>query len=114
MRDRIPTYAGRVKLTPVSIQDNIYDMERADEPLEEGTPLNKNTLLGESVEQKLGLGEEATPSDALEATLNKIDNLSKEFDEKLSEKAPSYSYGMEDLVAGTSELETGKLYFVYE
>ena len=28
--------------------------------------------------------------------------------------APTYTYGTEDLVAGTSELETGKLYFVYE
>lgn len=25
-----------------------------------------------------------------------------------------YTYGTEDLTAGTSELETGKLYFVYE
>lgn len=29
-------------------------------------------------------------------------------------KAPAYSYGTTDMVAGTSELETGKLYFVYE
>ena len=28
--------------------------------------------------------------------------------------APVYDYGTEDLTAGTSELETGKLYFVYE
>ena len=28
--------------------------------------------------------------------------------------APAYTYGMEDLTAGTSTLETGKLYFVYE
>ena len=29
-------------------------------------------------------------------------------------KADAYSYGTEDLEAGTSSLETGKLYFVYE
>lgn len=29
-------------------------------------------------------------------------------------KAPMYDYGTDDLTAGTSELETGKLYFVYE
>ncbi len=29
-------------------------------------------------------------------------------------KAPAYSYGTEDLTAGSSPLETGKLYFVYE
>lgn len=28
--------------------------------------------------------------------------------------APSYTYGTEDLTAGTSPLETGRLYFVYE
>jgi len=39
--DRIPTYPGRVKLTPVSGQENIYDLVRADQPIEEGTPLNK-------------------------------------------------------------------------
>ena len=27
---------------------------------------------------------------------------------------PAYTYGTEDLEAGTSELETGALYFVYE
>ena len=32
----------------------------------------------------------------------------------LSAKAPAYTYGTEDLTAGTSPLETGKLYFVYE
>lgn len=32
----------------------------------------------------------------------------------LAAKAPAYTYGTEDLTAGTSTLETGKLYFVYE
>ena len=32
----------------------------------------------------------------------------------LSGKAPAYSYGTEDLVAGSSALATGKLHFVYE
>lgn len=39
--DRIPTYPGRVKLVPVSGQENTYDMVRADEPIEAGTPINK-------------------------------------------------------------------------
>ena len=33
---------------------------------------------------------------------------------QLSSKAPAYTYGTTDLTAGTSALETGKLYFVYE
>ena len=28
--------------------------------------------------------------------------------------APAYDYGTEDLTAGETRLETGKLYFVYE
>ena len=39
--DRIPTYPGRVTLTPVSGQTNTYDLVRADQPVEEGTPINK-------------------------------------------------------------------------
>lgn len=35
-------------------------------------------------------------------------------DSVIADKAPMYTYGTEDLEAGTSELETGKLYFVYE
>lgn len=41
MKDRIPTHAGRIKLTAVDATNGIYDMVRADEPVEEGTPLNK-------------------------------------------------------------------------
>lgn len=39
--DRVPTYPGRVKLTPVAGTTDTYDMVRADSPIEEGTPLNK-------------------------------------------------------------------------
>lgn len=41
VEDRVPTYAGRVKLTPVSGETNMYDMVRADMPITEGTPINK-------------------------------------------------------------------------
>lgn len=42
--DRVPTYPGRVTMTPVSGQTNVYDMSRADSPVEEGTPINKALL----------------------------------------------------------------------
>ena len=42
--DRVPKYAGRVKLTPVSGQENIFDMERADAPTVVGTPIDKATF----------------------------------------------------------------------
>lgn len=42
--DRVATHPGRVQLTPVQGQTNIYDMERADEPTVAGTPLNAANL----------------------------------------------------------------------
>lgn len=44
VEDRVSTYPGRVKLTPVSGQTNVYDMIRADTPVQDGTPLNKALL----------------------------------------------------------------------
>ena len=41
VKDRVPTYPGRVKLIPVAGQANTYDLVRADEPIEAGTPINK-------------------------------------------------------------------------
>ena len=73
MKDRIPKYAGRVKLTPVADQPNVYDMVRADEPLEEGTPLNKATLLDNETAASLGLTEDSNVTDALKTlSLNRV------------------------------------------
>lgn len=68
MQDRIPTYPGRVKLTPVTGEENIYDMERADDPVQNGTPLNKNTLLTDETEEAIwGDAQDRTVDDALSA-----------------------------------------------
>lgn len=135
MKDRIPTYAGRIRLTPVDGQDGLFDMERADEPLEEGTPLNATVLLSEEVSERYELDEDSTPSDAFLAIADKIDETFSSIEDKIDEirpisgggtgaetaeearenlgAAPAYDYGTADLTAGESELETGKLYFVY-
>lgn len=63
MQDRVPTYPGRVKLIPVLGQENTYEMVRADEPTQEGTPLNKANLLQDSVAKMYGLLESAIPND---------------------------------------------------
>lgn len=65
MKDRIPTYPGRVKLTQVS--GNIYDLERADQPSETGTPLNKATFLKDATAALFGLTSAAVPDDVLAA-----------------------------------------------
>lgn len=68
MKDRIPTYPGRVRLTPVSGQTNVYDLERVDEPTEAGTPLNKANLLTDATATLMGLTTaNATVNNALAA-----------------------------------------------
>lgn len=65
MQDRVPLYPGRVKLTPVSGQENTYDMVRADAPTQEGNPLSKATFLKDATAALYGLGSEAVPDDVL-------------------------------------------------
>ena len=64
MQDRVSLYPGRVKLEPVAGQANLYDLTRADPPTQEGTPLNKASLLTDGVCEILGLDHNATPNDA--------------------------------------------------
>lgn len=63
MQDRVSLYPGRVKLVPVAGQENTYDMVRADSPTQEGTPLNKATLLKDETAALFGLGANAVPDD---------------------------------------------------
>lgn len=65
MQDREPIYPGRVIMTQVFGQANTYDMERADKPLQQGTPLNKATLLKDATAALFGLGASAVPDDVL-------------------------------------------------
>lgn len=54
-------------MTPVDGQADIYDMTRADEPEEPGTPMNKQTLLTDEAAELVGLdsGDNPTPNDAI-------------------------------------------------
>lgn len=65
MKDRVPLYPGRVTLTPVSGQANTYDLTRADQPTQEGTPLNKASLLKDATAALYGKTNEAVPDDIL-------------------------------------------------
>lgn len=65
MQDREPTYPGRVTLTPVYGLANTYDMDRADQPLQQGTPLNKATLLKDATAALFGKTNAAVPDDIL-------------------------------------------------
>lgn len=65
MQDRVSLYPGRVKMTPVAGQANTFDMVRADDPTQVGTPLNKATLLKDATAALYGLGTGAVPDDVL-------------------------------------------------
>lgn len=76
MQDRISKYPGRVRLTPVAGQDNIFDLVRADEPEVEGTPLNKGNLLSDDTAASFGLsGDMATPDGAFKVTNERFLNI---------------------------------------
>lgn len=63
MLDRQPIYPGRITLLPVDDTINTYDVERADEPTQEGDPLNKNTFLKDETANLFGLEKTAVPDD---------------------------------------------------
>ena len=65
MKDRVPLYPGRVKMVPVPGQENVYNMTRADQPTQEGDPLNKATLLKDATAALFGLGADSVPDDVL-------------------------------------------------
>lgn len=98
MQDRLPTYPGRVVITPVEGAANTYDMVLADVPTQEGTPLNKANLLSDSTAALLNLTPQtATPNDALVALAGRI------------------VLGTADLTAGSdSPYPEGTIYFVYK
>lgn len=70
MTDRVPQHPGRVRLTPVAGQTNVYDLELADGATVPGTPLNKANLLTDAVGHLIGTnfsGPDATTvNEALE------------------------------------------------
>ena len=78
VKDRVPTYPGRVKLIPVAGQANTYDLVRADEPIEAGTPINRALF---------------------QALLADIDAIRQQVDDKLFEISNRARIG--DLTVGT-------------
>lgn len=65
MKDRVSANPGRVKLTPEDGSPAFYaTMERADNPIEEGTPLNKSTLLSDAACDLLEIPQTSTPNEA--------------------------------------------------
>lgn len=72
-------------------------------------------LLGNIKGPKGDPGPQGEPGPAGPAPVKGTDYFTEEDIQGLSEHlAPAYTYGTEDLEAGTTPLATGKLHFVYE
>ena len=67
MLDRQPTpgLEGRFKMTKEDGASSFVRLEMADNPLAEGTPLNKSTLLKDKTAALFGFGQSAVPDDVL-------------------------------------------------
>lgn len=63
MKDRVSDNPNRVKLTPVGVGNGLYTMERADEPTEEGTKLNKESMLNDGAVAKVWPNPASRPPD---------------------------------------------------
>lgn len=87
MQDRVPLYPGRVKLNPVSGQENTYDMVRADAPTQVGTPLSKDTFLKDSTAALFGLGTDAVPDDAFNSLAKSAGCIIAEYPASIAVKA---------------------------
>jgi hypothetical protein len=121
--DRVPTHAGRIKLTPVAGRPNYFDMERADEPTVEGTPLDKATfnsiiqsrLTGRyynvipMLTLKNSTGGTTTPLPTSGWTLNGVANASSGIYAVYASSAINSTYSVEKAVDGKDDTNWGSL-----
>ena len=75
MQDRVPVNPGRVLITPESGSPYYATLTRADNPTQEGTPLNKANLLKDTTAALLGGNNSMVPDEALVALFQKITKL---------------------------------------
>lgn len=77
MKDRIPVNPGRVLITPEDGSTAFYaTMTRADDPKQEGTPLNKSTFMKAKTASLYGLSDEsALPDDAIYGVCPRIGDM---------------------------------------
>lgn len=67
-KDRVPNHPGRIELIPVEGQPNIFDMARADDPLDVGTPINKALLQSITHSRLTGRFYAITPNLTIKST----------------------------------------------
>lgn len=73
MKDRVSLYPGRVLITPEDGSAPYHaTLTRADEPTQEGTPLNKASLLTDATAALYGLTSEAVPDDVFNSIVQSL------------------------------------------
>lgn len=74
MLDRVSTKPGRVLISPEDGKAAFYaTMARADEPTQEGSPINKTTLLADATAAMYGLESNAVPDDVFRFLKEAVD-----------------------------------------
>lgn len=114
MLDRVPLYPGRVKLTPVAGQENTYDMTRADQATQQGTPLNKATFLKDETAALFGLQNTAVPDDALNVLSRFQSGVGNEYVWEKTKKNYNISYGPEEQIIVVGRNESLTYYSSYQ
>ena len=75
MQDRVPVNPGRVLIKPENGSASYYaTITRADNPTQEGTPLNKNSLLKDATAALFGLSANAVPDDVFSMIKNLVND----------------------------------------
>lgn len=120
MRDRDAEYPGRIRLTPVQGEENLYDVEAADVPIEAGTPFNKATMLTDATAALMNLDDSATVDDMLSALATRLTSVNSNTS-ALNTQVTSINTKLSNLIrGGTTDigvgapLETGTIYVVYK
>lgn len=92
MQDRVPVNPGRVLIAPENGAAAYYaTLTRADNPTQEGTPLNKATFLKDNTASLFGLNSNSVPDDVFSAIRSLIDNANNHANTKAKIEAGSYA-----------------------
>lgn len=117
MLDRVPVNPGRVLVTPENGGAAYYaTLTRADNPTQEGTPLNKASLLKDATAAKFGLGTDAVPDDVFGALSRFQSGLGNEYVWDKHKQFVSYDYdetGTSSTVISGLTNNKGNVYLYY-
>lgn len=113
MLDRVPANPGRVLITPESGSPYYATVTRADNPTQEGTPLNKASLLSDATAALLGGDSTMVPDEAFQALKSLIDDVTTLSNSKAQIATGSYTGTGEKTVSITFPF-TPKVVFVHD